>query len=134
MNLHLMEHYKLGYNYRLPNINAALGCAQMEQLDTIVEAKRQLAEKYKKFFKNIDISFIEGPEGALSNYWLNTIQFKNKEERDTFLTMSNDQNVMTRPCWELMNHLEYLNTESMSHFENAELFSKTLVNIASSVR
>ena len=127
-------HDELGYNYRLPNINAALGCAQMEQLDTIIESKKQLAEKYKNFFKNMHISFIEEPEGALSNYWLNTIQFKNKEERDTFLTMSNDQNVMTRPCWELMNHLEYLKPESISQLENAELFSNTLVNIASSVR
>ncbi|MEK9727746.1 MAG: LegC family aminotransferase [Candidatus Margulisiibacteriota bacterium] len=127
-------HDELGYNYRLPNINAALGCAQMEQLNQIIDAKRQLAEKYKLFFKNMGISFIEQPEGAISNYWLNTIQFKNKEERDTFLTMSNDQNVMTRPCWELMNHLEYLKPESISHLENAELFSNTLVNIASSVR
>ena len=126
-------HDELGYNYRLPNINAALGCAQMEQLDTIIESKRQVAEKYKIFFKNIDISFIKEPKGALSNYWLNTIQFKNKEERDTFLSMSNDQDVMTRPCWELMNHLEYLKSEPMSHFENAVFFSNTLVNIGSSV-
>jgi len=121
-------HDELGYNYRLPNINAALGCAQMEQLNHIVEEKRQA------FFENMGMSFIKEPEGAVSNYWLTTIQFKNKEERDTFLTMSNDQNVMTRPCWELMNHLEYLKPESISHLENAELFSNTLVNIASSVR
>tara|TARA_B100001121_G_C18656443_1_gene606665 strand:+ start:409 stop:1566 length:1158 start_codon:yes stop_codon:yes gene_type:complete len=126
-------HDELGYNYRLPNINAALGCAQMERLDQIIEAKRQLAEKYKTFFKNMDISFMEEPEDAISNYWLNTIKFKNEEDRDTFLTMSNDQNVMTRPCWELMTEIMFLNDAYIDSVECAKKSASVVVNIGSSV-
>ena len=95
----------VGYNYRLPNINAAIGCAQLEKLDFFIEKKRILASEYQKFFENIGISFFTEPKNAFSNYWLNIIILKNKIERDTFLEYTNKNGVMTRPVWRLINKL-----------------------------
>ena len=98
-------HDEVGYNYRMPNINAALGLAQLEQLPAFLENKRQTAEKYKNFFSTTPWQFISEPENAKSNYWLNCILLTDKAERDEFLKYSNDKGVMTRPAWQLMNKL-----------------------------
>ena len=96
-------HDSIGYNYRMPNLNAALLVAQLENLDNFVTKKRNLAKLYENFFTNSDYSFLKEPANCESNYWLNTILLKNKNERDDFLEFSNKNGIMTRPIWRLMN-------------------------------
>ena len=126
------EHDSIAYNYRLPNINAALACAQMEQLETFIAAKRKLAEAYKKFFAATHYTFISEQENVRSNYWLNAILLNDEIERDAFLTYTNDNNVMTRPCWMLMNKLQMFKDAPSGNLDNAEWIESRLVNIPSS--
>jgi perosamine synthetase len=128
------EHDHIGYNYRLPNLNAALACAQLEQLDSFIANKRELATLYKGFFANTDIDFVTEPEHSRSNYWLNTVILKNKEERDDFLTFTNNNAVMTRPAWTLMNKLKMFQNSPSENLDNAQWLEDRLVNIPSSVR
>lgn len=95
-------HDELGYNFRMPNLNAALGCAQMAQLKGFLAAKRDVARRYETFCAEHGIEFVGEPAGARSNYWLNAIVLDSKSERDRFLQFTNDQGVMTRPIWKLM--------------------------------
>ena len=95
-------HDELGYNFRMPNLNATLGCAQMSQLQKFLTAKRQIAQRYQAFCEKHDIEFVREPKGAQSNYWLNAIVLSSREERDGFLEYSNAHGVMTRPFWKLM--------------------------------
>jgi len=127
------NHDQVGYNYRLPNLNAALACAQMEQLDSFLENKRELSLKYKSFFKNQAVTFVEEPINSESNYWLNAILFNNRRERDEFLTQSNASGVMTRPAWELMHRLPMFKNCVRGDLSNAEDIEARLVNIPSSV-
>ncbi len=127
-------HDEIGYNYRMPNINAALGVAQLEQLDGFLASKRKLAEEYKKFFKKTDIEFIPEPENARSNYWLNCILLKDKADRDDFLKYTNENGVMTRPAWQLINRLPIFMHCQTDNLQNAEDLADRLVNIPSSVR
>lgn len=127
-------HDEIGYNYRLPNINAALGVAQMEKFDIILNNKRQTAKIYKKFFDEHGIDFFVEPKGAVSNYWLNSVILKNREERDRFLEITNENGVNTRPVWRLMTSLKmYQNCYSVS-IENSKYIEDRLVNIPSGVR
>ncbi|MCX7698788.1 MAG: LegC family aminotransferase, partial [Candidatus Goldbacteria bacterium] len=82
-------HDEIGYNYRMPNVNAAIGVAQMEKITEFLENKRETAKKYEEFCKEHEILFVSEPEGARSNYWLNAIILKDREERDAFLEYSN---------------------------------------------
>jgi perosamine synthetase len=125
-------HDAIGYNYRLPNINAALACAQMEELEIFITAKRKLAEAYKEFFSNTSYTFISEQENVRSNYWLNAILLNDKSERDAFLAYTNDNNVMTRPCWTLMNKLQMFKYAPFGNLDNAEWIESRLVNIPSS--
>lgn len=127
------NHDHIGYNYRLPNLNAALACAQMEQLDSFLENKRELSLKYKSFFRNQPVTFVEEPINSESNYWLNAILFNNRRERDEFLTQSNANGVMTRPAWELMHRLPMFKNCVRGDLSNAEDIEARLVNIPSSV-
>lgn len=128
-------HDHIGYNYRLPNINAALGCAQMEQLERFIASKRETAEKYKSFFvNNPDIEFFTEPDNCRSNYWLNVIIMKDKQAQQDLLAYSNDQGVMTRPVWELMNRLPMFKSCQTDALSNTEWFADRVVNIPSSVR
>ena len=127
-------HDEIGYNYRMPNLNAALLCAQLEQLDAYVENKRELAHVYQDFFKNLGITFMEEPENSKSNYWLCALSFENKEIRDAFLKRTNDNGVMTRPVWTLMSKLEMFKDCLKGDLENSEWLADRLVNIPSSVR
>jgi dTDP-4-amino-4,6-dideoxygalactose transaminase len=96
-------HDEIGYNMRMPNVNAAIGCAQMEYFDKILENKRETASMYKDFFKQYeDVIFFNEPQNCSSNYWLNVIMFKNKQIRDEFLEYSNSMGVQTRPVWKLI--------------------------------
>ncbi|MDQ1263961.1 MAG: hypothetical protein QG559_962, partial [Campylobacterota bacterium] len=100
------SHDMVGYNYRLPNINAALLVAQLEGLESFLQNKRVLADEYKEFFKNQHVEFATEPDDSRSNYWLNAIILKDRKQRDEFLEFSNNNGVMTRPIWTLMNRLE----------------------------
>lgn len=129
------RHDHIGYNYRMPNINAALGCAQLENLDKYVESKRQVAAEYVEFFKNIDdIEFFTEPENCYSNYWLNAVILKDKESQLNFLQETNDNGVMTRPIWELMNRLPMFENCENDGLKNTIWFADRVVNIPSSVR
>lgn len=127
------EHDSIAYNYRLPNINAALACAQMELLETFIAAKRRLAQAYKEFFTTTSYKFISEQKNVRSNYWLNAILLKDEVERDAFLTHTNDNGIMTRPCWMLMNKLVmFKDCPSADDLRNAEWIEGRLVNIPSS--
>jgi len=127
-------HDAIGYNYRMPNINAALMCAQLEQLNYFLENKRKLALSYKDFFKEKDIQFVEEPVYSKSNYWLCAILLENRKKRDEFLQFTNDNGVMTRPTWTLMNKLIMYKNSLHGNLDNAEALENRLVNIPSSVR
>jgi aminotransferase in exopolysaccharide biosynthesis len=126
-------HNEIGYNYRMPNINAALLLAQLENLDKFLEIKRDLTNKYKHFFKKIGIEFITEPKDAKSNYWLNGIIFENRELRDKFLEFSNSNNVMTRPIWTLMNKLPMYKNAQNDGLKNSMFLEERVVNIPSGV-
>lgn len=127
-------HDEIGYNFRMPNINAALGCAQMENLEKFIEAKRSLAMRYKKYFEDKEgIEFLTEPDGARSNYWLNAVLLPDREARDRFLQATNDAGVMTRPVWELMHRLPMFEKCMRGPLEVSEWLSDRLVNIPSSV-
>jgi perosamine synthetase len=127
-------HNMTGYNYRMPNINAALGLAQLERLPAILESKRMIAEKYRIFFTSLDVKFVSEPVNSKSNYWLNCILLKNLNERDAFLKFSNEQKVMTRPTWRLMNELVMFKTCETDDLKNARYIAERIVNLPSSVR
>ena len=126
------EHDTVGFNYRMPNLNAALGCAQMEHLDNFITKKRELAEIYKKFFAKIDIELFTEPSDRSSNYWLNTILLKNRKERDLFLKITNDHGIMTRPAWEPMHHLPMYANCFKIPLPVTEKMAACVVNIPSS--
>lgn len=127
-------HDQVGYNYRMPNINAALLVAQLEQLDGFLAKKRDLAEKHQAFFKDkAGINFVTEPKDAKSNYWLQAILLDSPESRDAFLKFTNDQEVMTRPIWRLMNELPMFSHCQSGDLSNAKYFEERVVNIPSSV-
>jgi perosamine synthetase len=127
------SHDMVGYNYRMPNLNAALIVAQLEQLDGFLSNKRCLAESYKDFFANSEIQFVAEPENSKSNYWLNAIILKNREQRDLFLETTNSQGIMTRPIWTLMHKLPMFKNAQCGELTNAEWLEQRVVNIPSSV-
>ncbi len=127
-------HDVIGYNYRMPNINAALLVAQLENIDLFLENKRELSLIYKKYFEFNDVRFIVEPEDCCSNYWLNALVFNDRKERDRFLLETNDKGVMTRPIWMLMNKLDMFKDAQCDNLENAIWLEDRVVNIPSSVR
>ncbi|OUP09022.1 aminotransferase DegT [Mediterranea sp. An20] len=128
-------HDHIGYNYRMPNINAALGCAQLENIDRYVANKRETAAIYADFFKDIpDITFFTEPADCRSNYWLNVVMLKDKTAQQEFLEYTNDHGVMTRPVWELMNRLEMFKHCETDGLKNTQWLADRIVNIPSSVR
>jgi perosamine synthetase len=126
------NHDQVGYNYRMPNLNAALLVAQLEQLDSFLNSKRRLAIQYKEFFENKDIDFVTETEGAESNYWLNTLILDNLEQRDLLLEVANTAGVMTRPIWMLMSKLPMFKDCQKGDLNNAEWLEDRIVNIPSS--
>ena len=129
------KHDHIGYNYRMPNINAALGCAQLEHLDEFIADKRETAKAYAEYFENVDgIEFFTEPENSFSNYWLNVVILPDHEKQLEFLQETNDNGVMTRPIWELMNRLPMFENCEHDHLTNTNWFADRVVNIPSSVR
>ncbi|MCP2043670.1 LegC family aminotransferase [Pontibacter sp. HSC-36F09] len=129
------NHDHIGYNYRMPNLNAALACAQLEQLATFVENKRELAVQYKRFFDDVEgIEFMTEESDAKANYWLNALLLKDKEERDSFLAEVNSNGVMARPVWTLMHKLPMFQDCLHDDLSVSKWVEERLVNIPSSVR
>ena len=126
-------HSEVAYNYRLPNLNAALLVAQLEQLDRFLKSKRELALKYKEFFSKEDINFIEELKDSRTNYWLQAVLLKDKNQRDEFLEFTNKNGVMTRPIWKLMNELEMFKDCQKDDLKNSKYLEERVVNIPSSV-
>lgn len=126
-------HDEVGFNYRMPNINAALGCAQLEYIDNLIESKRKVAYRYKDLFKKIDkVKFFIEPKEAKSNYWLNALLFNSKEDQQSFLKYTNDHGVMTRPTWRLMSNLPMYSKCQKDNLKNSQFLENCLVNIPSS--
>ena len=126
-------HDEIGYNYRMPNINAALGCAQMEQLEEILQNKRETAQQYKTFFAGIpEIEFFDEPEDCKSNFWLNAVILPDKAKQHDFLEFTNTNKVMTRPIWQLMNKLPMFLDCQTDALVNTEWFADRVVNLPSS--
>ncbi len=127
-------HDQIGYNYRMPNLNAALACAQLEQLSKFVDNKRELAQYYKTALRRNGLEFVEEIVDAKANYWLNAILLKDKGEQQAFLGYMNSNGVMARPVWELMHRLPMFKDAEIQNLQNSEWIADRLVNIPSSVR
>jgi aminotransferase in exopolysaccharide biosynthesis len=127
-------HDQIGYNYRMPNLNAALLCAQLEQLDLFLAQKRKLAAEYIDFFDAPGIQFRQEQEHTRANYWLMCLELENKEARNRFLEETNSSGVMTRPIWQLMYRLPMFEHCYRDDQKNAEFLEERIVNIPSSVR
>jgi perosamine synthetase len=126
-------HDSTGYNYRLPNLNAALGCAQMETLTVILEKKRELAQRYLEFFKSCSVDFLEERRNTQSNYWLNTLVMQSPDDRDQFLEETNQSAILCRPVWRPMHHLDMFSSCQSVPLPNTEWLEKRVVNIPSGV-
>lgn len=130
------EHDEVGYNYRMPNINAALGCAQLEQLPKFLAAKRRLFEHYRTAFSTVpNVRLMVEPEFCQSNYWLQTLLLDESAvcQRDAILTATNDAGLMTRPIWNLLHHLKPFRSCPRAPLPVAESLEKRVINIPSSV-
>ena len=126
-------HDEIGYNYRMPNLNAALGCAQMERLDEFLTIKARLAGQWDTFFHDRDVDFVKAISGNNANHWLNAIILDSREDRDEFLKVTNDNNVMTRPIWMLMSKLPMFKDCQTDGLENSLWLEDRAINIPSSV-
>lgn len=126
-------HDELGYNYRLPNLNAALGCAQLEQLEGFIDCKRALAARYVELLRGSELQFFQEPEGCRSNYWLNAVICEDSKSRDALLKVTNDSGVMTRPIWQLMSRMPIYAHCLRGDLTNSEWLEARVVNLPSSV-
>ena len=126
------NHDMVGYNYRMPNLNAALLVAQLENLDNFISSKRKLANVYEAFFNSTNYVFVKEPMDSKSNYWLNSILLKNKQQRDEFLDETNSSGIMTRPIWTLMNKLPMFRRAQCGDLKNSEWLEDRVANIPSS--
>lgn len=129
------SHDELGYNYRMPNLNAAVAVAQLERLDEIVANKRETAQQYANYFDSMNgVTFFKEPEDCRSNYWLNVVLLENRAARDKFLQQTNDGGVMTRPVWNLLNTLPMYQDCQADGLEDSKWLADRVVNIPSSYR
>lgn len=126
-------HDEIGYNYRMPNLNAAIGCAQMECLPDFLSSKQKVANLWKEFCSIQSIKFFNTPKGLLPNNWLNAFILESKLDRDNFLNYSNENGVMTRPLWRLMSELKMFADYQMDDLKNSNWLQDRLVNVPSSV-
>ena len=129
------RHDEIGYNYRMPNINAALLVAQLDNLEIFLDSKRGLAAIYREFFaKFSNVKFIDEPQNARTNFWLNAVLFEDTQKRDRFLKLSNESGIFTRPIWRLMSELDMFKNCQRDSLENAKFLSERVVNLPSSAR
>lgn len=127
-------HDELGYNFRMPNLNAALACAQLEQLDTFIIQKKKLFEQYRSFFEGSEIKLKQPLPDTTSNHWLMALELPDRGARDAFLRATNEAGVMTRPIWQLMYKLPMYEAFQRDAQQNAEYLEDRIVNIPSSAR
>ena len=127
------NHDYIAYNYRMPNLNAALLKAQLENLNLFLSKKRDLAKRYAKFFDSIGIKFISEPVDCLSNYWLMGVIMDDRKSRDKLLKYANERSVMMRPAWRLLSELEIYKESIKDENKNAKYLADRIVNIPSSV-
>ncbi len=127
-------HDEIGYNFRMPNLNAALACAQLEQLNTFIQNKRKLAIEYSEFFESKGVKFRKELQNTKANYWLMCLELENKKDRDAFLKETNESKVMTRPIWQLIFKSPIYSKFQKDSQENAIYLEDRIVNIPSSVR
>lgn len=127
------DHDEVGYNYRMPNLNASLGIAQMKKIKYFIDTKREVASNYKEFFDNSNIHFYDEPNNAKSNFWLNVLIFENALLRDEALEYTNKNNIITRPPWKLMTKLKMFSDCEKSEITNSEDLESRILNIPSSV-
>ncbi|MCL9775528.1 LegC family aminotransferase [Vibrio methylphosphonaticus] len=130
---HIYEffHDEPGFNYRMPNLNAALGCAQMEVIERYLQQKRQIATGYSDLFSGSDFKFVTEPAYAKSNYWLNAVVCPDKESRDEVLAETNGLGVMTRPVWQLMHRLPMFEHSICGDLSYSEFLEAHLINLPS---
>jgi perosamine synthetase len=128
------RHDEMGFNYRMPNLNAAFLCAQLESLELFLENKRSLANEYRDFLKGTAWKFVGEIPQAASNYWLNAVLFNSQQERDEFLKISNSSGIMTRPTWDLMTDLSFIQSEGDDGLLQSRRIAATAVNLPSSYR
>jgi len=127
-------HDEIGYNFRMPNLNAALACAQLEQLNSFIQNKRKLAVEYNNFFGSTGVKFRTELPNTKANYWLMCIELENKKDRDSFLKETNENKVMTRPIWQLIFKSPLYSNFQRDSQINAMYLEDRIVNIPSSVR
>ncbi|MDC0473565.1 LegC family aminotransferase [Alphaproteobacteria bacterium] len=125
-------HDELGFNYRMPNINAALGCAQMEKIAEILQSKRRIAAHYREFFAGSDFQFLDEPTGCKSNFWLNAVICQDEQSRDELVAVTNAAEIYTRPAWLLMTDLPMFAHCSRGDLSVSQWHQKRLVNLPSS--
>jgi len=127
------SHDMVGFNYRMPNLNAALLVAQLENLNSFLINKRELSDTYKSFFIDSEYDFFIEPENSKSNYWLNAIILKDLQQRNTFLEELTLQGIMVRPIWTLMNELEMFRGSQCGDLTNSKWLEERVINLPSSV-
>ena len=127
-------HDEIGYNFRMPNLNAALACAQLEQLYPFILNKRKLANEYKNDFDKLGVKFRSELPNTKANYWLMCIELENRKDRDSFLKETNASQIMTRPIWQLIFKSPIYSKFQRDSQENAMYLEDRIVNIPSSVR
>ena len=127
------SHDEIGFNYRLPSLNAALGIAQMEQLPRIIEIKAQIAARYSSFFDDIGVEMVKPLGNCITNNWLNAIVLKDNKERNEFLEYTNENSLMTRPIWRLMSELKMFQNCQNDGLKNSKWLEERVVNLPSSV-
>ena len=125
-------HDQVGYNFRMPNLNAALACAQLEQIEIMKKSKNNIYNQYKSFLKNKGLKLVDIPKNTDWNYWLMSILLDNKKDRDIFLEETNNKGINTRPIWTLMYHLPMYQNSQRDSQENAEYLEQRIVNLPSS--
>jgi perosamine synthetase len=129
------NHDQIGFNYRMPNLNAALGCAQLEQLPRFIEKKRLLAQRYQLAFSSLaGIKIFQEADYATSNYWLNVLLLDEEysKERDRLLELTHQQGIMTRPAWTLMHKLPMYKDCPRMDLSTAESLERRIINLPSS--
>lgn len=128
----LFAHDFVGYNYRLPNLNAALGLAQLKKLTAYIEKKRMLADCYRDWFQSYGLQTITERNGVNSNYWLNAVVMDDLHQRDAFLEYTNSHEVSTRPFWALLHTLPMFRDCLRTNLVTAESIAQRIVNVPSS--
>ncbi|MDC8830473.1 LegC family aminotransferase [Alteromonas gilva] len=130
---HPYEYYhdEFGFNYRMPNLNAALGCAQFASFENVLQQKRELADKYQAFFSGTDYEFVTEPSYARSNYWLNAVICHDAAAKVSLLESTNKQGIMTRPLWQLLNSLPMYKRSISTDLTNSEWLAARCVCLPS---